>query len=321
MKREKICIIGGTGFVGGHLIRRLSKQFDLLVLSRNPSAQRDHWVIPNTRFQLADVYNVKHLTNHFAGAHAVINLVGILNEAGKDGVGFRQAHVTLVERILQACDRAGVQRLLQVSALHAGQGESQYLRSKGEAEALIKGQQQVAWTLFQPSVIFGPGDSFLNRFADLLKLSPVMPQPCPQAKFQPVFVGDVVTAVATAIKDESSVGQTYQLAGPRVYSMVEIIDYLRNLMELKRLVIGLPDWTSRLMATVMGWLPASIRPFSRDNYLSLQIDSVASDNGLARLGLRATPMEAIAPRYITPERSPRVRAQRYQRFRERAGRA
>jgi len=320
MNRKKICIVGGTGFVGGHLLRSLSKRYQVIVLSRNPSAQREHWVVPHVRFELADVYDSKQLARHFDGAVAVINLVGILHEAGSDGVGFRQAHVTLVERILDACAGVQVARFLHVSALHAGQGESLYLRTKGEAENLIEARAQPAWTIFQPSVIFGPGDGFLNRFADLLRMSPVLPQPCPEAKFQPVYVGDVVAAIELALQSDDTIGQRYQLAGPRVYSMLEVIDYLRSLLELKRVVIGLPDWLSRVTATLMGLLPAAIRPFSKDNYHSLQVDSVATDNGLARLGVRARSLEAIAPKYITTDSSPWVRAQRYQRFRERAGR-
>src|SRR5690606_20447992 len=132
------------------------------------------------------------------GADAVINLVGILNEKGRDGSGFERAHVELTEVVIDACRSAGVSRLLQMSALNAGRGQSHYLRTRGESEARVRASR-LDWTIFPPSVIFGPGDGLYNRFAGLLRPLPVLPLACAGAKFAPVYVGDVVEAFARAV--------------------------------------------------------------------------------------------------------------------------
>ncbi len=323
MTKQKLCLIGGTGFVGSHLVEQLASRYDVVVLSRNPSSNRDRWVLPNVTFQRTDVYDVDQLKASFVGATAVINLVGVLQDAAGDGVGFRRAHVTLVERLLEACGatarNGSAPRLIHVSSLKAGEGQSRYLQTKGEAERLITGQQKTPWTILRPAVIFGPGDSFLNQFATLLKVAPVMLQPCPNAQMQPVYIGDVVTAIERCIADEGTTGQVYELAGPRRYTMLELVDFVRDQLQSRRPLIGLPDGVSRLLATVLNWLPSSIRPFSKDNYLSLQTPSISDDNGLPRLGIRPTPLELIGPKYLARGQTAH-RAQRYQRFREQARR-
>ncbi len=296
---SKICILGGSGFVGTHLVNRLYPNCrEVLVMCRNPGARRDASMIPGVRLAAADGRDVDGLARHFDGASAVINLVGILNERGFGGKGFQRAHVDLTAAALAACDAAGVRRFLQMSALNAGRGESYYLKTKGAAEALVREAQGIDWTIFQPSVIFGPGDGFMNRFAALLKIAPVLPLACPNTRFQPVYVGDVGAAFARALARPDSIGQTYQLGGPRTYTLRELVGYVRDVLGLKRWIVGLPDPLARLQALVMDFVPG--KPFSSDNYKSLKLDSVVEQDGLARLGVAATPLEAIAPGYLGP---------------------
>ncbi len=195
-------------------------------------------------------------------------------------------------------------RLLQMSALNADadHGASHYLRSKGTAERIIRDESgpDLRWTIFQPSVIFGPEDDFVNRFAGLLRMIPVaLPLARPNARFAPVWVEDVVAAFMRALADEATAGEVYQLCGPEHLSLREIVCMVRDELGLSRAVIGLPDWAARLQAAVCDFVPG--KPFSTDNYRSLTVDSVCSVNGLARLGIHPQPLSAILPRYIGGE--------------------
>jgi len=301
-----IAILGGTGFVGTHLANRLARAgYRLRVLTRRRERSKHLLVIPTLTLVQADVHDPAVLERELAGCDAAVNLVGILNERGDDGRGFRAAHVELTARLLEACRRNGVRRLLHMSALNADPaGPSHYLRSKGEAEALVHAAhgEQLAVTSFRPSVIFGPEDQLFNRFAGLLRLSPgVFPLACPQARFAPVYVGDVAGAFARALDLAAAAGARYELCGPHVYTLRRIVEYTRDLLGLRRLILALPDAAARLQARLAELAPG--KPFSRDNYRSLQVDSVCgADAGLARLGIEPTPVEAIVPRYIHPPR-------------------
>ncbi|MDX1379745.1 MAG: complex I NDUFA9 subunit family protein, partial [Xanthomonadales bacterium] len=212
----RIVLLGATGFVGHHLLPRLSKAgHRCLALSRYRMGCRELTVIPRVDVRQADVYDRARLAASFAGADAVVNMVGILNEKGRNGKGFRRAHVELVEQVIEACRAAGVRRLVQVSALHAGHGRSHYLISKGEAEERIRAATDLDSTILQPSVIFGEGDDFFNRFAGLMKRLPFLPLACPDSRLQPVWVGDVAAAVTAVLDDPATVGKTLVLVGPR----------------------------------------------------------------------------------------------------------
>jgi NADH dehydrogenase len=194
-----------------------------------------------------------------------------------------------------------VNRLLQVSALHADadHGPSHYLRSKGRAERILREESgpDLHFTIFQPSVIFGAGDDFINRFAGLLRAIPLaLPLARPGARFAPVWVGDVVAALLCALADDATAGESYELCGPEVFTLREIVCLVRDRLRLRRAVIGLPDFVSRLQAAACDFVPG--KPFSTDNYRSLLVDSVCSVNGLARLGIRPQPLTAILPRYL-----------------------
>lgn len=298
MKPQKIVLLGATGFVGRHLVPRLHADgHTLTVLSRNRERHRELGVLPRARVVSADVYDRSVLATHLAGADAAINLVGILNEAGSDGSGFRKAHVELTETLIDACTAAGVPRLLQMSALRAGEGESFYLKTRGEAEAKVTASP-LAWTLFRPSVIFGEGDGLFFRFAQLLRLAPMLPLARADAKFAPVHVGDVGEAFARALVHPHTIGRSYELAGPATITLGELVRWTGRMTGRPRPVIGLPDALGLVQARVGEWLPG--KPISRDNFRSLKLDSVAREDGLAMLGIVATPMEAVMPSLLAP---------------------
>jgi NADH dehydrogenase len=266
------------------------------VPTRDPERCRHLRVLPTVRVVHANIHAPETLKALLNGANAAINLVGILNEPGRDGAGFRHAHVELTRKLISACSNAGVQRLVQVSALNASRLDtpdpttSHYLRSKGEAEALLRASR-LRWTILQPSVIFGPGDSFLNRFAGLLRVVPlVFPLAMPGARFAPVHVDDVVEAIARVLNEPEAAGRTFQLCGPDIYTLRELVQMVSDTLGLRRRVVGLPRSASRLQAAIMDFVPG--KPFSTDNFRSLLTDSVGSADGLRELG--------ITPRSLRP---------------------
>lgn len=300
---RRICLLGGTGFVGGHLATRLANDgWRVRLLTRNGARHRALTVLPTVRLIEGNVYDPAFLAQQFADCDAVINLVGILNERGRDGRGFDRAHVGLAGKIVAACQQTGVTRLLQMSSLKANaeEGPSHYLRSKGEAELIVRRAQGLRVTVFQPSVIFGPDDSFVNRFAGLLRLPlPVFPLPRANSRFQPVYVGDVVAAFAGAIDDADTHGKVYQLCGPDVYSLRELIGLIAASLGLKRKVLPLPDTVARIQAWFMDFVPG--KPFSTDNFLSLTVNSICDNNGFERLGIKPVSSRALIPRLLRNE--------------------
>jgi len=318
MQIQTIGILGGSGFVGTHLACHLSRTADirLRILTRRRERAKHLLVLPNLELVQTDVDDQAALTSQLAATDAVINLVGILNEPRDDGRGFHKAHVALTENLIAACEANGSKRLLQMSALRAApDAPSHYLRSKAQAEEALRqaAGRGLEITVFRPSVIFGPEDDFLNRFAMLLRLSPlVFPLACAHARFSPVYVGDVAEAFARCLNEPSSFGQSYDLCGPKTYELGEILAYAARLLALNRTVVPLPDALARLQARILELLPG--KPFSRDNYRSLQLDSICTgSNGLRTLGISPTPMEAVVPGYLCgPHRGGRygsIRAQ------------
>lgn len=306
MKTTNVCILGGTGFVGRHLVNRLAAEgVRCRILTRHPHRHRHVGVARGSTLVEANVHDRAELVRHFAGQDAVINLVGILNEGG--GESFRRVHYELPLSVLAACQTAGVARLLHMSALnaHAQRGTSEYLKTKGAAEDYLHANAgAVAVTSFRPSVIFGPDDSFFNRFATLLKIPGPFPLACPKARFAPVYVGDVAEAFARSLDDSATFDQRYDLCGPRVFTLRELVDYTAEAMGKSKPVIELSDALSRLQAKVLGVLPG--RPFTMDNYRSMQMDSVCADDGLGRLGITPTDVDAIVP-FVLGQRLPKQR--------------
>ncbi|MGH8529884.1 MAG: complex I NDUFA9 subunit family protein [Nevskiales bacterium] len=303
MSARHICILGGSGFVGRHLLARLrldGHRLKILTRSERTSARLFRQI--SAEAVVIDVYNQALLEQQFAGCDTVINLIGILNERGHDGSEFQRVHAALPAGIARAAQAAGVTRLLHMSALGAApDAPSLYLQTKSmgnDALTQVLGNA-LAWTIFKPSVIFGPGDGLTCRFQALLKITPfVFPLACPQARFAPVYVGDVVEAFARSLDDARSHGQYYELCGADLFTLQEIVELTAHTARLKRKIIPLSDRLSRLQAEIMEYLPG--KPFSRDNYLSTRQDSVCSGKlaGLGALGVEPTPMNKAVATYL-----------------------
>ena len=299
-KQRHVCVLGGSGFVGTHLVNRLADDgFQVTVLSRHPERQRHLLVLPSVSVVAANVLGDESLSKYFQGVDTVINLIGLLHESGKES--FARVHVELARKVAAACRAAGVRRLLHMSALNADEarGVSAYLRSKGSAENHAHALHDVAVTSFRPSVIFGPGDSFFNRFASLLKISPgVLPLACPRARFAPVYVGDVVAAMAKSINVKATYGQRYNLCGPKDYSLRELVDYTAKVAGIKRYIINLSDGMSEALAGLMELVPG--KPLTRDNVASMKVDSTCSEEFPAIFGIKPRSIEALVPAYLAP---------------------
>lgn len=312
-------MIGGTGFVGRHVAQALARDgHHLRILTRRRERHRGLLVLPRVELVEGNVHLVSDLTALLRGCDAVINLAGILNQGPCPTQRFQAVHAALPGKIVEACAFNGCQRLLHMSALGASaDAASEYLRSKAAGEAAVHAATSdgIAVTSFQPSVIFGPGDSFFNRFAALLRWSPVLPLACAEARFAPVYVGDVAQAFARALADPATAGERYPLCGPEVFTLRELVAYTSAQLGLRRTIIGLGDGLSRLQARLFEFVPG--QPFTRDNYLAMQHDSVCSEDGRARLGIDATPVSASVPDYLTDG----PRAKLFRRLRATAGRA
>ena len=296
MSRRHVVILGGTGFVGRHLVARLLRDdHRITVLSRAATPDRRAALAPQVQLREGDVADAAFLRGAFDDADAVVNLVGILNEAGDNGAGFERVFVGITEGVIAAMQAAGVRRLLQMSALNAGAGESHYLQARGHAEQRVRASG-LAWTLFRPSVIAGPGDGLFCRFDALLRHAPGLPIGRADARFQPVWVGDVVEAYARALDDATSIGQCFELAGPDVLTLAQIVRLTAHTRGRRRAVIALPTALGRLQAEIGEHLPG--KPISRDNWRSLQLDSVSANNGLPRLGIAPTPVEPRLPEIL-----------------------
>ena len=289
MVNQEICILGGTGFLGSRLVSKLGAAgYRIRLPSRNAWLHRHLRVLPSVRMCQCDIHDPHTLRKLVAGCDIVINLVGILNEKGRNGSGFRAAHTALTEKIVDACERGSVARLIHISALKANaeNGPSHYLRTKGEAERVIAEQAiNTTWTILQPSVIFGPDDNFTNRFAALLRRIPIIfPLARPNSLFAPVHVDDVVLAIQKVMHNRSSAGRIYQLYGAEVYSLRELVTRISEAGGTHRYIWGLPDWLARLQALSMEYLPG--KPFSLDNYRSLSVPSIGTVDGLTELGIK-----------------------------------
>jgi len=302
----KVCVLGGTGFIGQEIVARLGAAgHEVKVLTRNPAQHRDLKVLPSVRLVRADVHDEARLEYEFEGCDVVVNLVGILNETSfgrGSGAQFRRVHTELPQKCVRASRVAGVRRYLHMSGLKADsqRGPSHYLQSKGLAEDYIREQcadGAPEYVIFQPSVVFGPGDAFINNFAGILRITPgLLPLACADAKFAPVYVGDVADAFVGCLERRDVAGRSFQLCGPDVMTLGDIVRMTAGYLGLKRVVVALPRAVSRVQAAVMDFVPG--KPFSTDNYLSATLDSVCDCDGLAELGIRRTAMRSVLPQYL-----------------------
>ena len=303
---RELLILGGTGFVGRALCERLIEHFAgqarLTVPTRRLQHGRALLTLPTIRLVEADVHDDAQLAQLVAGHDAVINLVAILHGSAAD---FERVHVALPRRLAEACRAGGVRRLLHVSALGvAADAPSNYLRSKAAGEAALRGQG-LDVTVLRPSVIFGAGDRFLNLFAQLQRVFPLMPLAGCGARFQPVWVGDVAAALVASLARPQSIGQTYECAGPSTYTLAEIVRLAGRWAGCERPVLPLPDAMGRVQAAAMGLLPGEPM-MSADNLDSMRVPNVATGwlPGLDALGIAPAALEAVAPAYLDPQAGP-----------------
>jgi NADH dehydrogenase len=308
----KLCILGGGGFVGRHLISVLASQgLELTVPTRRRDRVKSMLVLPGVNLVEADIHDPAHLRRLFSGMDAVINLVGILH--GSEAA-FRKAHVELPSKVVTACRDGQVPRLLHMSALGADPGSrSIYQRTKAEGEHLVMAATDLAVTAFRPSVIFGPGDSFLTLFADLLRYAPVLPLASGHARFQPVYVLDVAHAFAASLDDPATSGQAYALCGPRVYSLAQLLAKVAAVQSGEPIILPLGDALSYWMARLMELKPGR-KLMTRDNYYAMQVDNVCPNDFPARFG-PATHLDAVIG-YLR-ERGPRSDYERFRRSAQR----
>jgi len=308
-----VLVVGGSGFVGRYVVHRLvNAGYRVVVPTRRRDNARHLFLLPTVQVVEADVGDAATLDRLVAGSAAVVNLVGILNEGGAET--FARAHVDVPANIVAACRTAGVRRFLQMSALNADPaGPSRYQRSKGEAEAAIVASG-LDWTIFQPSVIFGREDSFLNLFAKLVRVLPVMAVGGADVRFQPVFVGDVADCFVRALTEDATIGQKYPLCGPRAYTLRELVRYVGEVSGHERPVVALGPSLARLQALALEMLPGKL--MSRDNLASMERDSVCDCPFPAVFGVTPTALEAVAPTYL----SPAAAKSRYDDYRAHSGR-
>ena len=287
-RKNNVLIIGGSGFIGKHLAVALANRgYQVTVPCRRPHRSRDLLVHPDIRVLQAEVGDPAELQNLCADQQVVINLIGILHEKRKGD--FRRMHVEFVKQVIEACKQAGIQRLLHVSALGANEasGSSLYLRSKGEGENLLHtlGQRGLRVTSFQPSVVFGKGDQFINQFAGILRWCfGYFPLACANSKLQPVYVGDLVERIVTAIDDRDSYGKRYPICGPEVFTLRQILELIIAELHLPVRILPLGNGLSRLQAMIMQNLPGKL--FTMDNYRSLQTPNVCENGNPGSTSLR-----------------------------------
>ena len=315
MDISSVCIVGGTGFVGRSIAdHACARGLRVRVVTRYGPKAAKILVLPTVEIEVADAHDEQSLVRAFADMDAVINLVGILHP--RRGQGFDDVHVQLPRKIARACHGAGVQQLVHMSALGAAEdGPSEYLRSKGRGEAALRRDAGILpYTIFRPSVVFGEDDRFLNLFAKLARLFPMLPLAGAGARFQPIWVEDVARCFVAALGDVRTFGQAYELCGPKVYTLAELARFAASVSGHPRRIVPLPGPLARMQAFVFEHLPG--RLMTRDNLRSMSVDNVCSSSFPRVFGFEPATLEAVATQYLAGTTS----RGRYNRFRHSAGR-
>ncbi|OGV78034.1 MAG: epimerase [Methylotenera sp. RIFCSPLOWO2_02_FULL_45_14] len=315
MQIKKVAILGGSGFVGSAVVAKLAVAGYLVtVLTRRYESAKHLILLPNVNVVECNILDYHALNSALRGMDAVINLVGILHQSRR--VSFNTMHHQLPAQLARICADLGIKRLLHMSSLQAAStAPSQYLRSKAAGEsALLALKNQLNITIFKPSIIFGRGDRFINLFATLIKFLPVILLAKSNAKFQPIWVEDVASCFVNSLEHTATYGQSYELAGPTVYTFRELVQKVMHTLGLQRPIIGLNDTLSYAQAYMMELLP--IKLMSRDNVCSMEIDSISQQPIPAILGIEPTALEAVIPDYLV-DKTPRGA---YDRFRSAAAR-
>jgi uncharacterized protein YbjT (DUF2867 family) len=294
---QSVALLGGSGFVGRAVSRQLAQAgYQVKVLTRKAYRARQLSVLPEV--QVIEISSeASSLPNALKGCSAAINLVGILHESGANQ--FDQVHAGLAQKLIDACKSSSVNRLIHIGAIGTdAHAPSRYLRSKAASEAVVHASG-LDWTILRPSVIFGQEDQFLNLFADLAKIAPVLPLACPNAQFQPIHVEDVARAVVRCLALPETAGKTLELCGPEVYSLKELIRKVQEWIGARPPILGLSPSMSMLQATVMGLLP--IKLITPDNVRSMQVPNIASGPFPSVLGFQPAAMETVVPAYLSPQ--------------------
>ena len=315
MDIRSVCLLGGTGFIGQAIADALAPRgVRIRVLTRSEPRAAPLIVLPTAEVMTGDVRDGDFLRRAFDNMDAVINLVGILHESRRQT--FEACHAELPRQVALACHGAGVQHLLHMSALGAAaDAPSAYQRSKAAGERNVRDNAgATAFTIFRPSVVFGEHDAFLNRFATMARLFPVIPLPRADARFQPIWVEDVARCFATALGNPACFGATYDLCGPRAYTFRELVEYVGHVLGRRPRVMGLPGALATLQAWTLEHLPGSL--MTRDNLRSMQVDNTCDAPFPAVFGFQPSPLEAIVPGYLAAD----TWRARYGRYRNLAGR-
>jgi NADH dehydrogenase len=331
MKFSEVLVVGGSGFIGRHLVAALAARgVRVIVPSRRRERAKHLFLLPTVDVLEADVLAPGVLERLADRCQAVVNLVGTLHsrrgrrdERGPNDYGpdFARVHVELPQAIVNACRATGARRLLHVSALGAdANAPSEYLRSKAIGEQAVLAAADLEATAFRPSVVFGPEDRFLNQFALVSRITPALGVPCPDARFQPVYVGDVVRAMLAALDDPEAHGRCFELCGPREYRLKELVELVCRITGRRRLVLGLPSWASYLQARLFELMPEPLKLMTRDNYYSMQVPNVCTMGAPLPFGLVPQAIEAVAPSYLAPAGMKTGPRERYPELRWRARR-
>lgn len=301
MAARVITVFGGSGFIGRYLVQQLARRgWIIQVAVRHPDAALFLKPLGDVGQITPIAASLRHegsIAAAVAGADAVINLVGILYERGRQS--FAEIHAEGARRGAVAARAAGAARLVQVSAIGADSASpSDYARSKAAGEAAVAAAFPGA-SIVRPSIVFGPEDGFFNRFAAMARVSPVLPLVGGgRTRFQPVYVGDVAEAIARIVDDSATAGRTYELGGPRVYSFRELLELMLAVVHRRRLLAPLPFWAASLQAAFLELLP--VPPLTRDQVRLLQRDNVvaAGAPGLRELGIAPSAVELVIPTYL-----------------------
>ncbi len=315
MQIKRVVVLGGSGFVGSALVAKLDAAgYQIKVLTRRREASKHLILLPNVEVVECNIMQDSDLAHALKGADAVINLVGILHD--NKPVGFEVVHHQLPKRVAKLCVDLGIARLLHMSALQAAaNAPSAYLRSKAAGEsAILEYASKLAITIMRPSVIFGRGDQFLNLFVHLVKWLPVIMLAKPKAKFQPIWVEDVARVFVTSLQNTATYGQTYELGGPTVYTLRQLVQKVADILGKKPIIIGLNDTLSMMQGVLLGLMP--IKLMTADNIKSMQVDNVCAHDFPEVFSFSPTSLETIMPEYLT-NTTPRAA---YDKFRGVAGR-
>ncbi len=302
---QRVCIIGGSGFVGRTIVRQAIRAgHHVTVACRHPEKARS-LIVEGVRLVKADLSDGLGLDDAIAGADCVINLVGLLFERGR--YDFDTVHVHGTEHVLAACKRHNVTQYLHMSALGAGTvPASSYSRSKGDAEGYVR-QSGMAWTLIRPSIIYGAGDSFFTKFKDMSAMMPILPVIQPETRFQPIWVEDVARVFVQSIGNRHAHEQTYELAGPKTYSFMELMTLLMAVLQRKRLLLPMPNAAAKLLAIVSRLLPTPL--LTADQLLLLEHDNVTSGESFPAQFGQPENLESVLPNYISGSQIERLQEQ------------